>query len=342
MSPSALSPSSLRPRESIASTRNTATPQASTSMTRQFSIRSTFLCAAWALGALATLAGCSQPGRVYATPEEATTALVAALTPINDAKVREVLGSDGVELMHSGDSAQDQATADRFVAEFNAKHQFTTPEDSVTILEVGTDDWPMPIPLVRAGDGWRFDTEVGAEEIVTRRIGRNELNAVHSLLAVVDAQREYAESGASGAPGVFADRFISDAGTHNGLFWPAAANEPQSPLGPYLADAAPEFKPPPSGQRRPFHGYYFRMLRAQGRHAPGGAMDYAVDGRLTRGFAVIAYPAEYDRSGIMTFIVSNTGVVFERDLGSSTRSKAEAITAFDPTQEWTIVPPVVE
>lgn len=291
------------------------------------------------------LGGCATGGKSFDSPQTAATALIEAVSPLDDAKIRTVLGSEGVPLIRSGDPIDDQASIDRFVENYRTKHELVEVDANRVVLEVGPDNWPMPIPLVRSGKGWRFDTDAGAEEIVSRRIGRNELNTMQACLAIVDAQREYAAGGFGGAPGVFADRFISSPGQRNGLAWPTTENEPASPLGPFLAEASPEraaevqsgtatsLKGP-----RPFHGYIYRMLRSQGHFAPGGVMEYASDGRLTKGFAVIAAPAEYGNSGVMTFMVNQHGVIYERDLGTNTASKAAAITAFDPTPEWAIVP----
>lgn len=290
--------------------------------------------------ALLLQGACSSPGKTYDTPAEAADALVGAVTPIDEQNVRTVLGSNGLKVLREGDPADAEENAARFREAFQARHAFVENENGSMTLEVGGDAWPFPIPLVKSGTGWRWDTDAGEEEILTRRIGRNELDAIQSCLAVIDAQREYAASGAGGTQGIYADRFVSSEGMRNGLYWPTGPGEAPSPLGPTLADATPEVLAAAAKGRGPrsFHGYRFRMLRSQGAMAPGGAMNYEKDGHLTGGFAVVAWPAEYGRTGIMTFMTSNSGVVFERDLGSGTEGTAMRMRTFDPTKEWLVVP----
>lgn len=302
-----------------------------------------FVISALALVGVAHLGGCATSGRTFDSPEAASTALIEAIAPINDAKIKDVLGSQGVELLRSPDMQDDQEIMDRFVAAYRRQHELVGMDDDTVVIEVGEDGWPMPIPIVRSGNGWRFDTAAGAEEITSRRVGRNELSAIQTCQAIVDAEREYAAAGFGGMPGVYAARFVSQTGTRNGLYWPVAPNEAPSPLGPHLADATPEQLEAAASARgsgdtsRPYHGYVFRILRSQGSFAPGGARDYMENGHLAKGFAIVAWPAEYGTTGVMTFITSHDGIVFERDFGSSTRSKASAIRSFDPTPEWTIV-----
>jgi hypothetical protein len=200
-------------------------------------------------------------------------------------------------------------------------------------LVVGKDEWPLPIPLIKSGGAWRFDSVAGARELQYQRIGANELAAIQVLRAIHRAQLEYAASGHEGnPPGAYAQRFRSRPGTQDGLYWPVAEGETPSPAGPLLADA--EVGGYERGKGQPFHGYYFRILKSQGPHARGGAKDYVVDGRMTGGFAVLAYPVEYGASGVMSFLVSPHGTVFERDLGSSTAETAGAIKTFDPDPAW--------
>jgi len=208
------------------------------------------------------------------------------------------------------------------------------------VLMVGNDRWPMPIPLVQHGAGWQFDTERGKDEILARRIGRNELSAIEVCRAVVDAQAEYVAQDNSGrGAGEYAARFVSAIGKRDGLFWPALAGQPESPLGPLVAEAAKEgySRSGDPSRRQAYHGYYYRMLAAQGAAATGGAMSYLVDGRMTGGFAVLAEPAVYGVSGMMTFLVARSGVVYQRDLGPDTARVAAAIKAFDPGSGWTVV-----
>ena len=209
------------------------------------------------------------------------------------------------------------------------------------MIQVGPDAWPLPIPMVQRGGGWRFDARQGAEEIVTRRIGRNELDTIETLRAIVDAQDDYARTaGRQGAFHAYARRFFSTPGQRDGLFWATREGERPSPLGPLLAAASGGAygAPRPGDAPRPYNGYFFRILEAQGPAAPGGAMDYVVNGRMIGGFGVVAWPVEYGRSGIKTFIVSHRGVVYERDLGPDTARTVRGITAFDPGEGWRAVP----
>jgi hypothetical protein len=200
-------------------------------------------------------------------------------------------------------------------------------------LTIGEIDFPFAIPLVKDRDEWRFDVDAGRRELLYRRIGRNEYGAIQSVLAYVDAQNEYADSGAAGKTGVYAQRFASSPGKKDGLYWPTQGNEPPSPLGDLVAEATADgYKL--GGARRPFYGYYFKILTKQGRNAPGGAVDYVVKGEMIGGFALVAYPAEYGNSGVMTFVVNHAGTVYQKDLGPNTTRLAERITVFDPDQTW--------
>ena len=282
--------------------------------------------------------GCANGPQTFATPEEAATALVNAFQPYDRDRLIAVLGTEGEDVIASGDPVADQEDFDRFVKSYRERHRFELGPDGTTTLVVGADEWPMPIPLVKSDSGYRFDSARGREEILNRRIGRNELDTIETCRAIADAQQEYFGSAVGG--GAYAAKFISDAGKKNGLYWPTEPGQPESPLGPLVAEANTEGYTTPDGKSgpAPFHGYYYRMLTAQGANAPGGARSYMKDGRLADGFAVIAYPVEYDNSGIMTFIVSHNGIVYQRDLGEDTARKAEAITAFDPGPEWAVVP----
>jgi len=204
--------------------------------------------------------------------------------------------------------------------------------DGRATLVLGDDDWPFPIPLVRVNENWRFDTAAGRDEILFRRIGRNELSTIQAALAYVDAQQDYAEKNFGGA-NAYAQRIVSRPGKKDGLYWPAVQGEPESPLGEFAARAALDGYRP-GQQRIPFHGYYYKVLTRQGPAAPGGALDYIVKGNMIGGFALIAYPAEYDNSGIKTFMVNQDGVVYEKDLGLNTARIASGIAAFNPDQGW--------
>jgi hypothetical protein len=204
-------------------------------------------------------------------------------------------------------------------------------------LLVGKNEWPLPIPLVQKEGTWSFDSADGVKELLYRRIGANELGAIKVCRALYQAQLDYAATGHDGnAPGVYAQRFRSEAGKQNGLYWPVAEGEPESPAGPLVADA--EAAGYEQGTRHPFHGYYYRILKGQGAHARGGAQDYVVDGKMTAGFAILAYPVEYGASGVMSFLVSRHGTVFQKDLGGATTDTARAMTVFDADSSWTRLP----
>ncbi len=295
--------------------------------------------------------GCSQAGsgaggaggRTFATPQEGAQALVGALRPYDPAKLKEILGPEGHEIIASGDEVADRNAAETFVAAYDRKHDLIIEDDSQATLVVGDDDWPLPIPMVRTNGSWKFDAEAGKDEILARRIGRNELSTIEVCHAIVDAQRDYAGRGLYGdGSGAYAQKFLSDAGQSNGLYWEARPGEPESPLGPFIAEAVAEGYgeggKPASGEPRPYHGYCYRMLTSQGSSAPGGARSYLEQGRMTGGFAAVAWPAEYENSGIMTFIVNGAGVVFQKDLGPDTAKVAGAMTSFDPGDGWEIVP----
>ena len=277
-------------------------------------------------------------GRPFTTPEEGATALVGALKPLNVEELRSILGPDGEDIINSGDEVADRQAAEEFVASYERKHRIEVEDDMATLM-VGEDEWPMPIPLVRKGDLWRFDTDEGKDEILARRIGRNELGAIESCRAIVDAQREFAAMSGRPSEPVYAQKFASDPGQRNGLYWETRPGEPLSPLGEEVVGAVAEgYGGRTSTGPRPFHGYCFRMLNAQGPSAPGGARSYVVGGRMTGGFAVVAWPVEYRNSGIMTFLVSNRGVVYQKDLGSRTERLAAEMSTFDPDSGWEIVP----
>jgi hypothetical protein len=209
-------------------------------------------------------------------------------------------------------------------------------EGDNTVLYVGKQDWPFPIPIVKKSDNWVFDTEKGKEEIINRRIGENELNAIQTVLAVVDAQREYAMKDRDrNALLEYAQKFVSDPGKKNGLYWEVKAGEPQSPLGPIMTRVrAAGYQGKASATPVPYHGYYFRILTAQGKTAPGGAYSYMVKGKMIGGFAVVAYPAEYGNSGVMTFIVSHDGKVFQKNLGANTAAVAKSLKEYNPDKTW--------
>ncbi|MGE5838309.1 MAG: DUF2950 domain-containing protein [Deltaproteobacteria bacterium] len=272
--------------------------------------------------------------RTFASPDEAAKAMVEALKA-NDVKALEaVLGAGSKDLISSGDPVADQAVREQFVKKYEEKNRLEQTGDKA-VLSVGNDDWPSPIPIVKKDGLWRFDAKAGREEMLARRIGQNEWSTIQFCLAYVDAQREYASKDRDGDGLLeYAQKFGSDKGKKNGLFWKVKEGEEQSPLGP-LAVAAYEKGYRKKGDRpQPFFGYYYRVLTGQGKNAAGGAYDYLVRGNMIGGFALVAHPAKYGSSGVMTFIVNHDGVVYQKDLGRNTEQAAQAIKAFDPDSTW--------
>jgi Protein of unknown function (DUF2950) len=271
--------------------------------------------------------------RAFPTPEEAAGALVTAVKSGVRMDILWVLGSDGEDIISSGDDVADADSRQRFIAAYDAKHSIKLEGDKKGVIILGNDDFPFPIPLMRKKAGWEFDTATGRLEILYRRIGRNELDAIQTCLAYVDAQNEYAEKDRTGAGiGVYAERIVSASGKKNGLFWPSSDGE-TSPLGQLAAQASAEGYRVGAG-RIPYHGYYFRILTQQGPNAPGGTLNYIVKGKMIGGFAMVAYPAEYGNSGVMTFLVNHTGTVYQKDLGDYTMRHVRHMNWFDPDQTW--------
>ncbi len=293
---------------------------------------------ALACAALAAFAACSRPpAGTYATPEEAIQAIADLAGTGDTQKAEEIFGPGGAEFLRSGDAAADREDALRVKAMILEKVAFEDEGETTKIAVVGNDGWHIPFPLVLEAGRWRFDAEAGREELLNRRIGRNELQALASLHAYVDAQREYAAQPRDGKPAAYAQKFLSSEGAHDGLYWPAADGEEQSPLGPAYAEAAAQRKENSGPQ--PFNGYYFRLLDAQGKSAPGGERSYLDEqGALTKGFAAVAWPAKYGNSGVMTFQVNQQGIVFQKDLGAETDAAVAGITAYDPDESWAPTP----
>jgi hypothetical protein len=286
---------------------------------------------------LCTTASIVSAQQDFKTPDDAASALASAAKTGDRKAIVTVLGPDGQDIVSSGDEVADAATRQKFIAAYEAKHQIAMEGDNKAILVIGQEDFPLPIPLVRKDGLWRFDTAAGREEILFRRVGRDELDAIQSCLAYVDAQNEYAERDRTGAgANTYAQRIISEPGKKDGLYWPTSQGEDASPLGELIAEATAQGYRPGAG-RTPFHGYYFKILTKQGPAAPGGELDYIVRGKMIGGFALVAYPAEYRNSGVMTFIVNHTGNVFQKDLGADTAKLAERMTSFNPDQSWTKV-----
>jgi hypothetical protein len=315
-------------------------------------LRTPRLRAALVVLGLAMAAGCAKKDEQAAataagfdTPEQAVQAFVAALEKNDTAQLSTLLGADSEALFDSGDAVQDAGDRAEFLAAYAAKNALTDDGADRKVLVVGDQDWPLPIPIVKRDGKWVLDGEAGIDELIYRRVGANELGAIDVSRGFVAAQIEYASEGRDGdPPGIYALKLVSDEGLHNGLYWPTADDEPPSPAGPFVAAAAAEgYRKAEGDARSPYHGYYYRMLYSQGPNASGGARDYFKDGLLTEGFALIAWPADYGSSGVMTFMVNQDGVVFQKDLGEDTASAVDAIQAFDPDSSWTaIVPPAEE
>src|SRR6266481_736288 len=288
------------------------------------------------------LAACNKSNkpsfRVFASPEDASTTLMEAAKSGDQNALLAIFGVESKDIIFSGDPVQDKAAADKFNVAYGVMHRWRKMPDGTQVLLIGADNFPFPIPLKR-GDGgqWFFDTAAGKEEILTRRIGRNELAVIEVCGAVADAQAEYfSQPHDGGSKGQFALKFISDSGKQNGLYWESPEGQPKSPLGPLAAFATAEGYSTKPNSHTPFHGYYFRMLTRQGAHAQGGAKDYVVNGK-TVGFAFVAYPAEYGNSGIMTFIINQDGLLLQKDLGTTTTETATAMSKFDPDTGWSPV-----
>ena len=286
--------------------------------------------------------------RAFATPEAAAAALVEVLRNQDRAGALELLGSENEQWIRSGDAVQDKSDVERFIVAYDKKNGIEKPSDETAVLLVGDDDYPFSIPIVRGDKGWVFDAEQGKEELLSRRIGRNELSTIQTVQAIADAQLEYAEVDRNGN-GVmeYAAYIVSSLGERDGLWWPTKDGEPASPLGPLVADAVREGYEPqeavqsgePVDESQPYHGYHFKLLTRQGDSAPGGAREYIVGGLVIGGFAVLAYPANYGNTGIMTFIMSQDGIIYDRDLGPATDSLVVEIESFNPGEGWKIVDP---
>jgi len=276
------------------------------------------------------------PQKTFATPEQAVDTLVAALRAGRTSEMLRILGPGSKRLVSSGDAVADAQARRRFLAAYDVEKRLEHDGDTRATLAVGKDDWPFPFPIVKRGNAWRFDAAAGAEEIIARRIGANELSTVEVCRAYVDAQREYAEQDRNHDGFIeYAQKFLSSPGKRDGLYWPAVAGEEESPIGPLVASARAEGYSTAARQGpRPFHGYFYRILKGQGPAAKGGAYDYVLNGHMIGGFALVAFPAQYGVSGVMTFIVNHDGVVYEKDLGPRTRDLARKMTLFDPDSGW--------
>lgn len=276
-----------------------------------------------------------EPGqRTFASVEDAGSALFAAMKTQDEQAPLSVLGPAGKDVLSSGDREEDLDARVSFVVKFQEMHRFITEANGTETLVVGAENWPFPIPLVKKSGSWYFDTVAGKDEIVFRRIGKNELAAMDACRELVQAQKQYFDHPPAGLPKQFAQRLVSDEGQHNGLYWHGASDEFDSPINPLIAYARQNLPTDQVGEHVPFDGYMFRILTSQGPHAPGGAKNYIVGGKMSEGFAFVAYPVEYRSSGVMTFIVNESGTVYEKDLGPDTTKLAQAVTAYDPDSSW--------
>jgi hypothetical protein len=276
--------------------------------------------------------------------QDAVNAFVTALRDMNQDELLTIFGSDANDLINSGDKVADARMCARFLKAYDEHHELEADGNDLTLV-VGPNDWPFPIPIVREGQEWVFDANAGREEILSRRIGRNELNTIQVMLAIVDAEREYAMKDRNGDGLLeYAEKFKSDPNTNDGLYWPTKEGQEPSPLGPLVAEARAQgyFRGAGAEGPQPYHGYFYRILTGQGKDAPGGAFDYLVNGKMIGGFAVVAWPAEYGNSGVMTFIVSHDGVVYQKNLGEDTEKTAQEMKLFDPDKTWEKSPTKIE
>ena len=283
---------------------------------------------------------CSNPPAQakFATPEEAAAGLLQALKTDNPAKMQEIFGREGIEAVASGDPVSDRHDREVIALAMEQSWRWAPRGEEAKELIVGDEQWPFPVPLVKIGNAWQFDAGEGKEEVLARRIGRNELGTIDVCRAYVDMQREYASQPHDGKPaGVFAQRLRSSPGRQDGLYWERKPGERRSPMGDLVAEAAAEGYEPGKPASSPFWGYHFRILTAQGPAAPGGKKSYVVNGDMTGGFALVAYPAKYAFSGVMTFMVGQDGVVYQKDLGEDTAVQAPRLAEFDPDKSWTAV-----
>jgi hypothetical protein len=288
------------------------------------------------LGTAPASQAAGMPQKSFSSPEEAVKSLVAAVRANDIKEMLAILGPGSRELISSGDDVADRAGREKFLNAYDQMNTLQQESADKMVLSIGADNWPLPIPIVKKGTTWVFDIREGKQEILNRRIGRNELHIMDVLHAYVDAQHEYATKDCRGDGKVeFAQRLISTEGKRDGLYWEAKEGEEESPLGPLVARAAKEGYA--NADLSPFHGYYFNILKGQGKHVDGGAYNYVVKGKMILGFALVAYPAEYGNSGVMTFILNQEGIIYQKDLGKDTKRRAEAMKIFDPDKSWTKV-----
>ena len=276
--------------------------------------------------------------KTFSSSKEAVDGFIQAVRDRNTSTVLAILGPGTEEIVSSSDPVADRTARDRFLSRYDAKHSLAKSAPDELSLNIGTDDWPFPIPLVHANNKWYWDGAAGKEEILYRRIGANELAAINVCKGIVAAQHDYAAVGHDGlSAGVYAQRVKSEAGKQNGLYWEVSEGENPSPAGPLVAQASSEGYAGAQQRGDPYHGYYYHMLKGQGGNAKGGAKSYIVDGNMSGGFAFLAYPADYRSSGVMTFVVSESGTIYQKDLGEKTSDLAQQMTEYNPDNTWKVV-----
>jgi hypothetical protein len=276
-----------------------------------------------------------QPGQqTFASIADAGRALYVAMQSPDDHALLGILGPAGNDIVSSGDPIEDLDARTNFTTKYDEMHRFVTEPNGTVTLVVGAENWPLPIPLVNKDRAWYFDTKAGKDEILFRRIGKNELFAIQACSDLIDAEKQYYDKAPNGFAREYAQKLVSDEGKHDGLYWQDTADQFDSPINPLVAYARQNRPVNQVGTHVPFNGYFFRILTNQGTHAPGGAKNYVVNGKMTAGFAFVAYPAEYRSSGVMTFIVNKSGTIYEKDLGPNTVKLAEAMAAYDSDSSW--------
>jgi hypothetical protein len=272
--------------------------------------------------------------QTFASVADAGRAFFIAMQAPDDHSILQILGPAGNDIISSGDPIEDLDARTNFTTKYEEMHRFVTEPNGTVTLVVGAENWPLPIPLVKKNGAWYFDTRAGKDEILFRRIGKNELLAIQACSDLVDAQKQYYDKAPYGYAKEYAQKLVSDDGKHNGLYWQDTGDQFNSPIDPLIAYARQNRPANEVGAHVPFNGYFFRILASQGPHAVGGAKNYVVDGKMISGFAFVAYPAEYRSSGVMTFIVNKAGTIYEKDLGPDTTKIAQAMTAYDPDSTW--------
>jgi DUF2950 family protein len=276
--------------------------------------------------------------KTFASPEEAVKALVDALKANNSEELLAIFGPGSEDLISSGDEVADKNAREKFLSDYEEKNKLEKVTPDKVVLDIGSDDWPLPIPIVKKGETWVYDTKAGRDELLSRRIGRDELDTIEAMHGYVDAQRDYIRKDRDGNGFLeFAQRIVSTEGKHDGLYWESKEGEEESPLGPLFGEATKvgyNLKKKQSGQPTPYHGYLYKILKAQGKSAQGGQYDYVVNGKMILGFALVAYPGKYGSSGIMTFIVNQDDTIYQKDLGPRTEEIVKAMKQYDPDKTW--------